>query len=221
MKNSIIKLLSILLIFTQLFCANVLAETIYTEGALNYIIVNGSVVIVDYFGTSPDVTIPSYINNAPVVEIAKDAFTDSKAKTIIIPDTVTKINEGAIPKDIKQEIVSGTTSIYNEDVYQEKDKPEHNEEEIYQEIEPRVVPQEETKDIVEEVDVEEFEIADVDTEIVESGDISIEDQEETESESVVTEHEVETNDVDKSYGYFIVAVVAIALAIVIFKKKKK
>lgn len=220
-KKSIIKYISISLIITQLLCVNVSAATVYTEGALNYIIENGTIVITKYFGTDPDVVIPSSINNAPVVEIAKGAFDDSNAKTIIIPDTVTNIEEGAIPKDVKREIVSGTTSIYDDEEYQEEINNDNNNEKPTDEKKENEDKQEEIKDVDEEDEVEEFEPVNGEDEIVESGDVSIEDQEETNNTNTNTSEDIiaKTNNLD-TFGYIFIVVGIISLIIYIKKKKR-
>ena len=221
MKKELIRHLSILLIFSQLLCVNVSAETVYTEGAFNYIIENGTIVITKYFGRESDVTVPSSINSAPVVTIASGAFEGSKAESITIPNTVANIEDGAIPDNVKQEIVNEPTSIYNEDEINETDDKEVQNNEDNNKIETNNGKDVEVYDIEISNNIEELEVADVNIEAMETGDIGFDNQTTSKDNNPVIELIGETNDKDYSYSYILVAIVAIALAIVIFKKKKK
>lgn len=64
---------------------------------------DGTLCVKSYSGTETYVEIPSHHENIPVTSISKDAFLQgSNIKTLIIPDTITYISEGAL---------SGCTSI--------------------------------------------------------------------------------------------------------------
>lgn len=97
------KILNILIIPIILlsFCINVFAETIYTEDTLKYIIKDNEVVIVKYFGTEEEVTIPRTINSMPVTTIASGAFVDTYAKKVIIPDSVVYVEAGAFSSSVE------------------------------------------------------------------------------------------------------------------------
>lgn len=86
--------LSIILV---LFVNNaVFAETIYTEGALNYVIRDGSIIIINYFGNESKVTVPDHIGGYIVTGIASNALTKECIKKVVLPETIISIEEGAI-----------------------------------------------------------------------------------------------------------------------------
>lgn len=118
-------------------CQDVNAETVYTEGALKYVIRDNEIVIIKYFGLEEEVTIPRIINNIPVTSIAAGAFADSAAVTVIIPDSIAYIEEGAFSSDI--------TIINEEDIEDEPDDPINPEKK--EEGQPIVEGGEETADI--------------------------------------------------------------------------
>lgn len=67
-----------------------------TPDGFRYLIQDKSVVIVSYSGTNTVVTIPSDINNYPVVSINHDAFNgNTNITSVTISDTVLKIEENA------------------------------------------------------------------------------------------------------------------------------
>lgn len=86
-------------IIILMMCQDVNGETIYTEDALKYVIRDNEIVIVKYFGLEEEVTIPRTINNIPVTMIAAGAFVDTAAVTVIIPDSIAYIEEGAFSSD--------------------------------------------------------------------------------------------------------------------------
>ncbi len=67
------------------------ADTTVTEDIFTYILVDGGVSITGYTGSSDILTIPSSIDGKDVVSIADSAFESSDIKSVIIPDSVTKI----------------------------------------------------------------------------------------------------------------------------------
>lgn len=86
--------LSIILV---LFVNNaVFAETIYTEGALNYVIRDGSIIIINYFGNESKVVVPDHIGGYIVTGIANNALTKECIEKVVLPETITSIEEGAI-----------------------------------------------------------------------------------------------------------------------------
>lgn len=88
---SLLSLLLSLLLTVPAFAAT------YTEGTLWYTIEDGAAIITGYFGDEESVWIPASIAGYLVSTIAAGAFIDTPAKTIYLPDTVTKVEEGAVP----------------------------------------------------------------------------------------------------------------------------
>ena len=91
-------------------------DTVYTEGTLYYKIGNDSITIVGCFGKKEEITVPAMIAGYPVNTIAKGAFTDNKyLKKLNLPDTISKVEEGAIPEGLKV--------IYNANTDHPQDTP--------------------------------------------------------------------------------------------------
>lgn len=78
----------------------VFAETVYTDGFWEYTADGGYVTVTGYFGREENVTVPSVIAGNPVSVIAADTFANTSVKSVMIPDTVMEIREGAIPGNI-------------------------------------------------------------------------------------------------------------------------
>lgn len=93
-------------------------ECEYTEGDLVYIIERGGAIITGYFGSDRTVVIPKEIAGLPVSEIGERAFIDSSVTKIILPDSIMKISEQAIPPNCQVEYEVGVQSV------QEKDNPD-------------------------------------------------------------------------------------------------
>lgn len=90
--------------------------TVYTEGTLYYTISNNSVTITGCFGKKEEVTVPAMIAGYPVNTIAKGAFTSNTyIKKLNLPDTISKVEEGAIPDGLKV--------IYNANTDHPQDTP--------------------------------------------------------------------------------------------------
>ena len=92
------------------------ADTVYTEGALNYTIADESITITDYFGKDAEVTVPASIAGTPVNTIAAGAFAhNNSVKKVNLPDTITTVEEGAFAAGItvnyQSNVVGGGTSI--------------------------------------------------------------------------------------------------------------
>ena len=92
------------------------ADTVYTEGALNYTIADESITITDYFGKEAEVTVPASIAGTPVNTIATGAFAhNDNVKKVNLPDTITTVEEGAFAAGItvnyQSNVVGGGTSI--------------------------------------------------------------------------------------------------------------
>ncbi|WP_296059767.1 hypothetical protein [uncultured Ellagibacter sp.] len=114
MKKLIPVLLSLLMALAVAVPA--FADTVYTEGALNYTIADESITITDYFGKDAEVTVPASIAGTPVNTIATGAFAhNDSVKKVNLPDTITTVEEGAFAAGItvnyQSNVVSGGTSI--------------------------------------------------------------------------------------------------------------
>ena len=213
-------------IITMLLCVNVLAETVYTEGALNYVIRNGTIVIVNYFGLDENVTIPSSINNTPVIEIASGAFTDSNAKNIIIPDTVVKIAEDAISKDVKYEIVDEYKTVTNDDKQEDIVDKDDEKEPKQEDYNPGIIVIDDDGNVISNVDNKEsvdggdISIDEINNDVVENLDVSIDDEENFDNTQNInsSEHIKRSNNIMISilYGFF-----ATIIVFYIYKKNKK
>ncbi len=95
MKKVIVFVLAILLLIVPITAAR--AETVYTEGTLHYIVINDSITITECFGRDAEVTVPAMIAGTPVNTIAAGAFTNNHyIETLYLPDTISKVENGAI-----------------------------------------------------------------------------------------------------------------------------
>ena len=114
MKKLIPVLLSLLMALAVAVPA--FADTVYTEGALNYTIADESIPITDYFGKDAEVTVPASIAGTPVNTIATGAFAhNDSVKKVNLPDTITTVEEGAFAAGItvnyQSNVTGGGTSI--------------------------------------------------------------------------------------------------------------
>ena len=76
--------------------------TVYTEGTLYYTINNDSITITGCFGKNTVITVPASIAGYPVNTIASGAFSSNAyLEELNLPDTITKIESGAIADGIK------------------------------------------------------------------------------------------------------------------------
>jgi hypothetical protein len=69
--------------------------TIYITADYEYITPNNRVTIIKYIGDEVNVVIPSEINGLPVKNIRRGAFQGTDVVSVVIPDSVTEIGEGA------------------------------------------------------------------------------------------------------------------------------
>ena len=93
-------LLTVLLLL--LFCLPLevsAAEGTYTEGYFQYEIVDEGIVITGYFGSEKTVAVPADIAGYPVSEIGAEAFLGSTVTELILPETIMKIGENALPSN--------------------------------------------------------------------------------------------------------------------------
>lgn len=101
-------------------------DIIYTEGTLYYTEANESITIVGCFGRDAEVWVPAMIAGVPVNTIATGAFTENKhIQTLYLPDTIMRIEEGAIgdwiyvvynantdhPQDTPTELILGEVTL--------------------------------------------------------------------------------------------------------------
>lgn len=96
MKKLLTTIISILLIVT--LNSNVVFgdPTVYTDGALNYVINDdGSIEITEYFGDYKEYTIPRSIGGITVTRIADKAFKDKTLDKIELPDTIEYVSPTA------------------------------------------------------------------------------------------------------------------------------
>ena len=75
------------------------AEGTYTEGYFQYEIVDEGIVITGYFGSEKTVAVPADIAGYPVSEIGAEAFLGSTVTELILPETIMKIGENALPSN--------------------------------------------------------------------------------------------------------------------------
>lgn len=103
--------LSFVAVCSVSLAAEVLAEN--TEGYYTYTIRNGEAYITDCDITiSGNIVIPETLGGAPVVEISKYAFEECRNITnVVIPETVTTIEEGAFEKCFKLEHIEIPDSV--------------------------------------------------------------------------------------------------------------
>ena len=114
MKKLIPVLLSLLMALAVAVPA--FADTVYTEGALNYTIADESITITGYFGKDTEVTVPASIAGTPVNTIAAGAFAhNDSVKKVNLPDTITTVEEGAFAAGItvnyRSNVAGGGASI--------------------------------------------------------------------------------------------------------------
>jgi len=77
------------------------AAAVYTEGTLYYTVTDESVTITGCFGRDAVVEVPASIAGCPVNTIGAGAFTDNACiRTLLLPDTITVIEAGAIAEGI-------------------------------------------------------------------------------------------------------------------------
>ena len=63
-----------------------------TSVEFEYMIENGGVTITKYTGKQTSVVIPNKIQQLPVLKVGKNAFTDTKVKSVTLPSTCTEVD---------------------------------------------------------------------------------------------------------------------------------
>ena len=216
LKSLVLIPLLLLLVNTSIY-----AETVYTEGALNYVIKNGTVTIIEYFGSDPEVTIPNTINNAPVTQIDDNAFVGSNAKSINIPDSVLDTSNIKFDEGVTFQIVD-ESNLPKQDIINEDDK-----EDINNNINNDTSNQPETNSN-EEIDIDETdnneedinitnEDIDFNSDVVETGDV---DPDAIEDIEVIDNKDV-TNNTNNNTLFVIIGVLVIVGIICFIIRKKK
>ena len=94
MKRFLIKTLTISILLA-LFPMGMLSVSAKSNGTYKYVIENEEVAITDYIGYGGDVIIPSAIEGYPVTSISSVAFSGTKILSVVIPDSVLFIGDGA------------------------------------------------------------------------------------------------------------------------------
>ncbi len=90
-------LLLVLLVLASVPVTVLADNTVYTEGTLYYTVGDETITIVGCFGKNETITVPNSIGGIPVNTIASGAFTGNKyLKTLLLPDTITTVEGGAI-----------------------------------------------------------------------------------------------------------------------------
>lgn len=84
-------------IIVNMYNIEVMAEPIYTEGDFYFELEDESIIIVGYYGTDTEITLPDKVAGYPVSKIASGAFTNTTVKIINLPDTIMDIEENAFP----------------------------------------------------------------------------------------------------------------------------
>lgn len=203
---------TVLLTLTLLLSINniVFAETIYTEGALNYVIRDGSIVVVGYFGTDKEVAVPDQIGGYLVTGVASGALTKDCIEKVILPETITAVEEGAIIEHAKVDVEdSYGNTIKENDISDIK-------------VEDDFFIESEEYDILQELDISDDDVFTGETEQEETSKEvnTIEEQEDFEE---VYSAKVSTTVEENNYTLIIVCVVAVVCVIlfVTLKKRKK
>lgn len=90
------RIVTFTVIVILLITVPILTGADYIHGYFRYTVEDGSITITDYQGKEAEVTVPAMIGNSPVNVIAAGAFAkNSHVKTVILPDTIMTIEEGA------------------------------------------------------------------------------------------------------------------------------
>ena len=79
----------------QLCLLVLLALPTLVQAQFDYITNNGAITITGYDGTDSNVVIPDTTNGYPVTAIGEDAFAGDNILTIVIPNSVTNVGDGA------------------------------------------------------------------------------------------------------------------------------
>lgn len=191
-----------------MFGTNVYADydgyKIYTEVTLNYIIKDGIAVIVNYFGTDSEVKVPDHVGAYSVRAVAKDAFTKDHITKVILPETVSIIEEGAFKEDVNVAVYDS----FDNNVEEIQDKP------IEEYVES--ITQDSTYYYDEVKDDSDIEVAGKDL-VDESEKIIIEEGHE---EDYLEEDTIETNTKNNNYSLYVCIGLLGLLGLFLLYKKK-
>lgn len=206
--NKSIKTVLLTLILLLSINNGILAETIYTEGAINYVIRDGSIVIINYFGNESKVNIPDHIGGYIVTGIASNALTKECIEEVVLPETVVAIEEGAIIEHVPTNVVDSYGNTITEDIENIKvDEEFYISSEEYDELESVEYINVNGEDVFEENETVE----------------ETQEEEEPEDFEEVYSAKVSTTVEENNYTLVIVCVVAVVCVIlfVTLKKRKK
>lgn len=210
-------IITIMVLNNTIFCD----DKVYVEGTLNYVIQeDGTIKVVGYYGEDKEVVVPSFIgfdeNNNPrlVVAVGKDAFVYTNAETVILPETVSYIEEGSISENIEIKVADS----YDEIKRQEGKEPSYEEE-----SKPIVV--EENHDTEEET--ESVEIENIFENEPEEG---VEEEESSQEVEIKEDIQETSNDVEEPIdeefsvspkrNYIVIAIIPV-IAIIVFLVLRK
>ena len=124
MRKAAAGLAALLSAFLMLFFTGIRADasTVYTEGYFYYTVSDESVTITGYFGKETETRVPAMIAGYPVNTIKNGAFLGTSLQTIILPDCIMVVEDGAF-SDAQNVIMEGTKEETAESTVQAPEKP--------------------------------------------------------------------------------------------------
>ena len=124
MRKAAAGLAALLSAFLMLFFTGIRADasTVYSEGYFYYTVSDESVTITGYFGKETETRVPAMIAGYPVNTIKKGAFLGTSLQTIILPDCIMVVEDGAF-SDAQNVIMEGTKEETAESTVQAPEKP--------------------------------------------------------------------------------------------------
>ena len=95
MGKRVVALLLAIVMLTGAFSLHAFAEAQTSDGVWNYALVSGGAKVMKYNGEDTVVTVPDKLGEYKTVSIAGEAFKDTPAVVLNLPETVNKIESGA------------------------------------------------------------------------------------------------------------------------------
>jgi len=86
------KIIFVIIFFTLLF-----SSCVSLSSGFRYSVIDGEVTITGYAGFNKNIVIPHEIYGIPVVTIFNEAFRKKGLRSVVIPDSVTRISLPALP----------------------------------------------------------------------------------------------------------------------------